>query len=263
MIPDDLAEPGSTPMTLQTQAPTMEPARVALVYNDPGELAWPERALRRRIPWGNAGMPHEPLRYPEAAPGTAAALIDREDYEWNRAANTHNWQLLLSHYEKAGWPKKRIAYDPFGWDPAKLRRTLWSSLPLSSFTTHMRTRRAMLPFLEGWDGAATDCYPPAGYTTSEYLEWARLKIQAHVRVCREGGLEPWVLLALEPGGIAALALPMQAGLVADVRGRFGFDDIRWGLWGWAPADQPAKRMVHLAAAHLFMSSLDAMGVPVA
>lgn len=260
MIPDDLAEPGSTP----TVAPTIQsslPANLWIAYNEPRPLAWPEQLRYRVFPWANCGAETEPLRYPDLPRGTRRAMIDREVYEEQRLDRAVDWPHLATWALGNNPDIQLVAYDPFGWDPAKLRRTDFSSLPLSAFANHMRSRRALLPDLEDYTGIATDVYPPKGYTLPQYHEWALLKIQAHYRLCNEAGKACMVLLALEPHG-GRSGLDMQAQLIRKTRATRGLELINWVLWGDAPHD-PVRQAQHVGAAAIMLQTLADLGVPTA
>lgn len=261
MIPDDLAEPGSTPTVAQPALlQSSLPANIWVAYNEPRPLAWPKRLQGKVFPWANCGNETQPARPQTFPPGTPRAMLDREVYEQQRLDRADEWGRLLD-YAMIGNPDiQLVAYDPFGWDPAKLRRTTWSSLPLSAFAAHMRSRRALLPYLEDFTGLATDVYPPKGYTLVQYTEWATLKIQAHYRLCSEAGKAAMILLALEPSN-GADGIAMQAGLIRRTRATLGLELVNWVLWGWAHESDTAKQAQHVGAAYQLLQHLDSLGVP--
>ena len=170
------------------------------------------------VPWQNAGERDEPLKPIQPVKGWC--MIDREEWEWNRARNGSYWVRMA---RDAG-SDQLIGYDVFGWDPAQLRTAGWwlrmkRWVGFDHAAQHMRTRRALVPYLQDYAAWATDVYPPIGYSWDSYYEWAMLKLNAHVRVCTENRRIPVVLLHLDRD------LTMQARLV-----RLADKRIRWGLW---------------------------------
>lgn len=179
------------------------------------------------IPWANCGMgdldpkKDQSLRLPTKFADGTWAMFDREDPEKLKRARAVWWESIALY---TGPGVNRIAYDPFSWDPAELRTAGWwlrmkRWVGFDHAVEHMRTRRALVPYLNDYAAWATDVYHPPGYDWAGYSEWAGLKLGAHVRVCTENNRIPVALLRIG-GNIDLQARVMQS---SDKR-------FRWGLW---------------------------------
>lgn len=228
-----------------TQPPTLP--RVFCVYNPKGFEFNPGCPV---IPWQNCGMGSldrrvdEPLRLPQPVFPGSWCMMDREDPEQYRANRAEWWGRIAGVvHEQANL----IAYDPFGWDPAQLRTASWwlklqNRVGFGAAVAHMNSRRKLLPYLSAYRALATDVYLPRDYTYDQYAEWASLKVNAHVRLCVEGGFVPVVLLDLR----------------RDIRKQTRFANsadkrVRWGLWQDPTTWEDAA--LHAAMARAFVLAM--------